>query len=352
MLNQDMGCVPSILKWLNFLLITLTGISFAAPYFPPDIFWPFIFLGMGFPILILSNIAFVLFWLYLRKWYFILSLLCLIMSWSGAGKFIGNPFKSIEHIKGSSLKVMTYNAQGGHIYRNKLYDEFNDFLSDMNPDVVCFQELDINFNKLKPTFNKYPYIKSRHGQSILSKYPIENSKDLELEHSRTVNGAIWADIKIDGKIVRIYNIHLHSNRISSEVDVLSENTELNELNDKETWDATKGILSQVKNAAAVRAKQAATIKQSLDSSPHPVVLCGDFNDPPQSYTYRILSKNLIDNFEKAGKGFGFTYNGNIPFLKIDYILTSPSLHISSSKINSSRISDHDPVVSKLVLSTK
>ena len=39
------------------------------------------------------------------------------------------------------------------------------------------------------------------------------------------------------------------------MDELSENTELNELNDKKKWDATKGILSQVRHSAAVRAEQ-------------------------------------------------------------------------------------------------
>lgn len=352
MANRKMGCIPSVIKWLNFLLIILTGISFAAPYFPPAIFWPFIFLGMGFPILILLNILCVLFWLYLRKWYFILSLLCLIMSWSGASKFIGNPFKSTSAPQGTPLKVMTYNAQGGNIFNNKLYDEFNYLISDIDPDVICFQELNLKLVKLKPSFDKYPYVKSRRGQSILSKYPIENSEDLELENIRTTNGAIWADIKVKGKTIRVYNLHLHSNSISSEVDELSETTEIDELNDEQKWNATKGILSQVRHAATVRAEQSIVVKRSVNAAPYPVILCGDFNDPPQSYTYRVLSQNLVDNFEQAGKGFGFTYNGNIPFLKIDYILTSPSLDISASKIVSSKISDHKPIVSTLVLSTK
>jgi endonuclease/exonuclease/phosphatase family metal-dependent hydrolase len=352
MSDKKPGCIISIIKWLNFLLIILTGISFAAPYFPPTPFWPFIFLGMGFPILIILNMVCVVFWLYMRKWYFILSLMCLIMSWSGAGKFIGNPFKAIPEMGGKHIKVMTFNAQGGNIYQNKLYDEFAEVVLRSDPDIICFQEINIKVKKFQPVRDKYPYVQKKQSQSILSKYPIQDSGDLELEKIRTSNGAIWADINVDGQIVRVYNLHLHSNRISLEVDELSENTELNELNDKAKWNATKGILSQVRDAAAVRANQSIKIKESLNNSPSPVILCGDFNDPPQSYSYRILAENLKDSFEEAGRGFGFTYNGNIPFLKIDYILSSPEIGVSSTKIIKSNVSDHKPVVSTLVLPTK
>lgn len=350
--DNKLGCIPSTIKWLNFLLIILTGVSFAAPYFSPTLFWPFIFLGMGFPILIILNMICVVFWLYLRKWYFVLSLMCLMMSWSGAGKFIGNPFKAIPEMGGKHIKVMTFNAQGGNIYQKQLYDEFAEVVLRSDPDVICFQEMSIRVKKFQPVRDRYPYVQKKQSQSILSKYPIEDSGDLELEKIRTSNGAIWADINVDGKKVRVYNVHLHSNRISLEVDELSENTELDELNDKEKWDATKGILSQVKHAAGVRASQSRKVKKSLNSSSYPVILCGDFNDPPQSYSYRILAENLIDTFEKAGRGFGFTYNGNIPFLKIDYILTSPEIGISTTKIIKSDVSDHKPVVSTLVLPTK
>lgn len=290
--------------------------------------------------------------MYMRKWYFVLSLMCLMMSWSGAGKFIGNPFKAIPEMSGKHIKVMTFNAQGGHIYQEKLYDEFAEVVLRSDPDVICFQEMSIRVKKFQPIRDKYPYIHKRQSQSILSKYPITDSKDLKLEKIVTSNGAIWAELDVEGEKVRVYNIHLHSNKISSEVDELSENTELKELNDKAKWNATKGILAQVKASATVRANQSIKIKKSLNNSSSPVILCGDFNDPPQSYSYRILAKNLKDTFEEAGRGFGFTYNGNIPFLKIDYILASPEIGVYTTKIIKSDVSDHKPVVSTLVLPTK
>lgn len=346
------GCLVRLLRWANFLLIIFTGISFAAPYFSPTPFWPFIFLGMGFPILIMLNIFCVLFWLYIKKWYFIFSLMCLMMSWSGAGKFIGNPFKSIDEVEGTSIKVMTYNTQSGNIHMNKTYEEFIELISSSNPDIICFQEINIEYKTFKTVLEKYPHYCERPGQSILSKYPMEKFGDLKLEKIRTGNGTLWADINIEGEKIRVYNLHLHSNKITSEVNELSENIGLDELNDKENWTVTKGILSQVKHAAKIRAEQSITVKKSINASPYPVVICGDFNDPPQSYTYRKLSENLKDTFIEAGKGLGFTFNGNIPFLKIDYIFVSPEIHVSSTKNISSKLSDHKPVVSMLVLPIK
>ncbi len=352
MSESKVGCFTKILRWLNFMLIILTGISFAAPYFNPSSFWPFIFMGLGFPVLVLLNMLFVLFWMYQRKWYFIFSMICLIMSWSGVSKFTGNPFRGSVTAKGKVVKVMTFNAQGGNIYNNKLYPQFIDMMKAQDPDVICLQELGLNVKELESFSKEYPHQVGRGSQHIVSKFPIRDSKDLKLEKIKTSNGALWADIEMEGYVFRLYNIHLHSNRISSEVDDLSENTELNELNDKETLDATRGILSQVKSAAAVRAGQAKKVRASIEASSRPVILCGDFNDPPQSYTYRILCSRLKDTFVEGGLGLGFTYNGNIPFLKIDYILSSPEITVLSSKTVSTSISDHKPMVSTLVLPIK
>ena len=149
MAEKKQGCIISLLKWMNFLLIIITGISFAAPYFSPSTFWPFIFLGMGFPILIMLNIFCILFWLYIKKWYFIFSLMCVVMSWSGGGKFIGNPFKSSEIKDGKSISIMTYNARGGGLNINKTFQPFTDLVLKKDCDIICFQELNIGNKKYK-----------------------------------------------------------------------------------------------------------------------------------------------------------------------------------------------------------
>jgi endonuclease/exonuclease/phosphatase family metal-dependent hydrolase len=73
------------------------------------------------------------------------------------------------------------------------------------------------------------------------------------------------------------------------------------------------------------------------------------NDTPFSYAYHTLSYGLKDSFSERGSGFGITYNGPIPGLRIDYILTSPQINIHSHDVLSSTLSDHYPVFSTVSL---
>jgi endonuclease/exonuclease/phosphatase family metal-dependent hydrolase len=350
MANSETNCLGTLLKWATFGLILVTGLCYAAPYFPPGIFPPFIFLGMAFPMVVILNAILVGIWVFLKKWYAIMPLLCLVMCWEGVDKFFGNPFQAdAEPSNARILNVMTYNAQNGGIYRKGDEKPFLAFMKKHDPDVVCFQEVHVSNSRFAPMMANYPYFVQRPGQAIISKYPIVQDGDLELEKTKTSNGAIWADVNVDGHTLRVYNLHLRSNKVSGKVDDLAENTEVDDLQDKETWSKTKNILSLVKEAASLRASQAGTVKSAANRSPHPVIICGDFNDPPQSYTYRKLSMDLKDTFVERGRWFGFTYNGNIPFLKIDYILASPELGVKDTRVIKSDISDHNPTQATLLL---
>ena len=51
-----------------------------------------------------------------------------------------------------------------------------------------------------------------------------------------------------------------------------------------------------------RAVQADFIKDEINQSPFPVIVCGDFNDVPNSYAYETISEGLQDAFVKKGMG--------------------------------------------------
>lgn len=52
--------------------------------------------------------------------------------------------------------------------------------------------------------------------------------------------------------------------------------------------------------AVVRAQQVARLRQMVDTLRMPLIVCGDFNDMPSSYTYRAMKGDLHDGFKVAG----------------------------------------------------
>ena len=160
-------------------------------------------------------------------------------------------------------------------------------------------------------------------------------------HQYHTNGYQWADLKInDHQVIRVFNLHLQSNGIT----LMTEDVTANgNIQNKKTWRSIKGIMGQYKRAALKRAEQAEEIARLVKESPYPVIICGDFNDVPVSYSYRILSKELQDTFKEKGGGFATTYTGPIPGLRIDYIFVSPRFEINSFHTGKRNFSDHKPV---------
>ena len=93
----------------------------------------------------------------------------------------------------------------------------------------------------------------------------------------------------------------------------------------------------------IQNRQVTKITNLIKASEYPVILCGDFNDPPSSFTYREISNLLNDAFLEKGNGFGFTYAGGLPFLRIDYFMVSEELCISSFQRINNTHSDHYPI---------
>jgi endonuclease/exonuclease/phosphatase (EEP) superfamily protein YafD len=100
-------------------------------------------------------------------------------------------------------------------------------------------------------------------------------------------------------------------------------------------------------AFSIRARQARTVSTHIRKCPYPVILCGDFNDTPNSYIYHLFGKQLNDSFTQAGFGISNTYNGFIPLFRIDYILYSNRFNAIYYSRGSVDLSDHFPIVAVL-----
>ena len=150
------------------------------------------------------------------------------------------------------------------------------------------------------------------------------------------------DIKIGKDTIRVFNTHLESVHFGWNSYKFIEN--LN--NDDVQQDELAGslmILRQLKKAFVKRATQVELLHDSIEASPYPVIICGDFNDTPYSYTYSILADDLRDSFRESGRGIGKSYNGPFPSFRIDYIFHDAKIESSAYRTIHEKLSDHYPV---------
>ena len=152
---------------------------------------------------------------------------------------------------------------------------------------------------------------------------------------------IFTDLLINSDTIRVYNCHLQSYRLrEAEINTI-DSIDFN--NHPKTKEKLMVLSLKFKEALIKRAEQAATLRENINKSPYPVIVCGDFNDTPISFTYRTVKGDLKDSFTQSGKGTANTYNGKLPSFRIDYILYSPIFTSYNFKVSSINHSDHFPI---------
>ncbi|MBL4651855.1 MAG: endonuclease/exonuclease/phosphatase family protein [Flavobacteriales bacterium] len=354
---KNLSIIGKLIFVLNSVFGILLLITYLAPFVPPDIFWPIAFFGLAYPFILLINIVFGIYWLVTFKRQILLSVIVIGCGWGQLTNFIqlGSSENQLE-----GFKVMSYNVRLFDLYnwsdnkqtRNKIFE----LIDEKSADIICFQEFFYSekrgyFNTLD-TLREFQKAKYYHtactttnslhyfGIATLSKYPIINREKVSLQDSKN-NICIYTDVLIDQDTIRIYNMHLASVHLGKENYDFIEN--INNQETDEQLDGSKKIVELLKNAFIKRSEQARTIAEHIDNSPYKVVVCGDFNDTPSSFTYRTISNDLCDSFSGSGVGVGATYNSSVPVFRIDYILHDKKLTSSNFGVTPENISDHFPI---------
>lgn len=233
-----------------------------------------------------------------------------------------------------ALKVMSYNVRSFiDDNRERQLDSIVKIIKAVNPDILCLQEMgfsDIADSLLEP-LKPMPHSLSRANLSpaIYSRYPIIKASRMD-----TLKNFVWADIVIkkdknNEDTIRVFNNHLHSTAIRRDDSNYIENHEYLE------GDSLGKVHSMVKRLTEnnrVRAEQADTLAALVAASPYPVIVCGDFNDTPVSYTYRTVARKLNDPYRKVGRGYSHTYRGFFDMLRIDYIFYSDEFEALSYEV--------------------
>lgn len=331
-----------------FFLVSLA--LFFSVYISPE-FFPYVgVITLTIPILLVINAFLFIALLFAKRKLLILPLIALVIGWKFVGvTFQFNPNSGQEEglsVLSYNVHMFTYSKNGGD--RALGGQNLIKWLQDNPADIKCFQEFyqdqttpSRNTLKLLGTETGYNHSfqiiqgnpKQRSfGMAIFSRYPIIN--DGVVLDSRSTNGIMFADVKVEKDTIRIYNVHLESMNIPSE--------ELNNLDGIK--DNYKLTLRKLKRGQVARASQLEILIEHMENSPYVNILVGDFNDVPYSYTYFTLRRIMQNAFEKAGSGFGFTYNKVLFFLRIDHIFADNHFEINGFKTHKEvDYSDHYPI---------
>lgn len=304
------------------------------------------------PLLIPLNVLALIYWIVRRSYFTAIPAIALLCTINYLGTIY--QFGSRKEDQPYRLTVASFNV---HRFNNDLSgvvasDVFN-CLNKEHADIVCLQEFDNSMcgdkSGVYETIREmYPHKKQYNDLIIFSTYPIVKSGNTEFE--MTNNGAMWADIKIDEKhTFRVFNVHMETtgiNRTLSEASSQQELAEEQPAYNKELSIAEK-IYENYSFRCEVRSGQAITIANQKMQAEWPVILCGDFNDVPYSFTYHTLLGNLKDGFKEGGHGWGSTYRGAKGLFRIDYIFHADMMESTDYYTIDQDFSDHKPVFSRL-----
>lgn len=353
------GIFYKTLLIINLFLVAAILISYISVYINPSFFaFPALF-GLAYPYILFLNIAMVLVWAALRKREALISIAAILLGIGYFNNFIR--LKNQGHEVKSDIKLLSYNVRLFNYYETKTgqgsESKILKLIKKENPDVICLQEYFYAGNKttsaeyiketLGGTWHSHTKLINRkrnksYGIITLSRYPITGRG--EIIHPKSSSLTIYTDIVAGKDTLRVYNNHLQSFHLrkleSSFVDDLTGEAH-------NSLKSVKYFYKRLVEGFSSRSAQAAKVKKSLSSSPYPVIVAGDFNDTPISYTYRKIRHGLNDAFVKAGYGAGYTYRGKYPANRIDYVFYDDKVECTDFDIIKVKYSDHYPVVAYL-----
>lgn len=367
-ITKTVFLILNILASLVFLLACL------APHLDPNDWWFISMLGLGFGFIMVTLIAFILFWLVFRPRFILISLIPMLIGYQSISVFFAfnttekfNYQKKDDVIRVAHWNVARFiewkrNNNKGSQTRLKMMD----LIKEQKADVLCLQEFftstnEIYYNNLQHLMKEigYPYyyyawsndgLLQWFGNAIFSRFPIVDSGKIFFPNSRFPETLLHADIAFNNDTIRVYTTHLESvNFKKSDF----ENIEEIKKEQRDIIENSKGIFGKLRRALKQRKVQADLVKEVISNDPYPFILTGDFNDVPNSYTYFTIKGNqLQDVFLKEGFGVGRTFNAIAPTLRIDYMLTTKDFEIKQFNRVVKDFSDHYMLVADLKLDSK
>ena len=238
-----------------------------------------------------------------------------------------------RHEPGVHLRIMTYNVKDGNRDADAIISDVQKF----HPDVVQMQDSgSVLKGSIRSALADWSY--SPSGQyHIFTRQPIivkSESCNISFPHS-SPHHCVRTTLKIGGKQVILYNVHLLSPRYGL--------VNVRHLH-----------VSPIRQNTADRLYEAGRLAESLREERDPFLLTGDLNAPVQSEVCRqLFDVGLRDAFSEAGQGYGYTYGQytrlRFPYVRIDHIMFTAPWQVQACWTGNNSGSDHSPVIADLFL---
>lgn len=337
----------------RILMLVVAGLlilSYVSIFINPAHMWFLTISGLTFIPLLLVNVFLLLWAIKRRSKSFLIPLIAILPSLFFVGQYL--QFSSDrEGFPEESVKILSYNV--GRFASDdsaELREDVIDFINSQKPDIICLQEFSLPIKmSVKSFFRKhfkgyrleyfvYSTNKNHFGNVTLSRFPIKDKGAVKFDNS--TNMALYTDIKLKDRVVRVYNCHFQSYNISLTGIIKS-------ILGEERGDVINETGDKMKRSISLRPRQVDQVLRHIEKSSYPSFVCGDFNDNPISYTYYSLTKDRKDAFLEAGNGFGATYAYLWPMLRIDYILFPEEFECWGYDCVRVDFSDHYPIVATI-----
>lgn len=332
----------SLLQFVLIIIGMLSLMSALAYVVAPSGTVVFQWLGLINPILILWNIGVLLFWICTRMYHPIIPLLSVINIIIFLPLVFQYNFKN--NVGSTDLRIATYNVRDMRSeYGFSTLSNIVDFVKTNDLDVLFLQEVPNEYNQadlLNAFVGMKSVVLSNNGEvkgkrlAILCKYELSDSVALSLNEQSQY--ALFATLEYQKEKILLANCHLQT-------------TNWNQVK-RSQHSFLSGSYKVMSENFIKREDQVINIRKYLDSQHVPIIVAGDFNEPPVSYSYHTIGANLKDAFRAAGNGYSYTYRFLKKIFRIDYIFfNSDKFEAYNYRTADIDYSDHLPVLVDLVI---
>lgn len=357
--KKTMGFIRRILTGVlltgNIIAAALLLVASYAEWISPEWCAYLALLGLAFPIIALANLPFLIIWPFLYPRYIWVPIAALLSCAPAAWKYC--PIHPTNYIEDNhkGFTILSYNVYYfSDIDKNedKTYNQTLQYILNTDADIALIQEApfpttlkwrNITDEQIRQMERQYPHHIIGRGSFVLSKFPIKEISDTLYTRSALTNISL---VDIDGQKITLFNNHLESIGLDKDDKALYRDLTTQPDSLKENWGDIKQMTRKFLKAFEIRAQQVDYIDSVAQATGGNIIMCGDINDTPNSYAYRVLKKGRRDAYLEHGNGPGYTYQMNRMWVRIDHIIYEGDFTARYVKLGDLRSSDHYPILAR------